>query len=184
MSVTAVPIPPTEKGSLVKLWGGLALAVAIAGGVAWAGTGTGAPPGGCKTVTASGLGMSTVKAGKGAKPTDTDVVLVNYKGRLASDGKEFDAGQRVPFPVSGLVPGFTEGLKLMQKDGSYKLCIPAALGYGAQANERIPANSDLIFDVDLVDFRSMAEIQAMQQQMQQQGQAPGGAQGMPQTAPN
>lgn len=183
MSVTTVPIPPVEKGSLVKLWGGLALAVAIAGGVAWAGTG-GASSGGCKTVTASGLGISTVKAGKGAKPTDTDVVLVNYKGRLASDGKEFDAGQRVPFPVSGLVPGFTEGLKQMQKDGSYKLCIPAALGYGAQANERIPANSDLVFDVDLIDFRSMAEIQAMQQQMQQQGQAPGGAEGMPQAAPN
>jgi FKBP-type peptidyl-prolyl cis-trans isomerase FkpA len=183
MSVTTVPIPPVEKGSLVKLWGGLALAVAIAGGVAWAGTG-GTSSGGCKTVTASGLGISTVKAGKGAKPTDTDVVLVNYKGRLASDGKEFDAGQRVPFPVSGLVPGFTEGLKQMQKDGSYKLCIPAALGYGAQANERIPANSDLVFDVDLIDFKSMAEIQAMQQQMQQQGQAPGGAEAMPQAAPN
>ncbi len=180
MSVTAVPIPPVEKGSLIKLWGGLALAVAIAGGVAWAGTGGGSS-GGCKTVTATGLGMSTVKAGKGAKPTDTDVVLVNYKGRLASDGKEFDAGQRVPFPVSGLVPGFTEGLKQMQKDGSYKLCIPAPLGYGAQANERIPANSDLVFDVDLIDFKSMAEIQAMQQQ---QGQASGGAEGMPQAAPN
>jgi FKBP-type peptidyl-prolyl cis-trans isomerase FkpA len=179
MSVTTVPIPPVEKGSLVKLWGGLALAVAIAGGVAWAGTG-GASSGGCKTVTASGLGISTVKAGKGTKPTDTDVVLVNYKGRLATDGKEFDAGQRVPFPVSGLVPGFTEGLKLMQKDGSYKLCIPAALGYGAQANERIPANSDLVFDVDLIDFRSMAEIQAMQQQ----GQAQGGGEAMPQAAPN
>jgi FKBP-type peptidyl-prolyl cis-trans isomerase FkpA len=174
MSVTAAPIPPVEKGSLVKLWGGLALAVAIAGGVAWAGTGGSASSGGCKTVTASGLGISIVKAGKGAKPTDTDVVLVNYKGRLASDGKEFDAGQRVPFPVAGLVPGFTEGLKQMQKDGSYKLCIPAALGYGAQANERIPANSDLVFDVDLVDFKSMAEIQAMQQQ------APEGA---PQAAP-
>ena len=132
-------------------------------------------------MTATGLGISTVKAGKGAKPTDTDVVLVNYKGRLASDGKEFDAGQRVPFPVSGLVPGFTEGLKQMQKDGSYKLCIPAALGYGAQANERIPANSDLVFDVDLIDFKSMAEIEAMQQQ---QGQTPGGAEGMPQAAPN
>jgi FKBP-type peptidyl-prolyl cis-trans isomerase FkpA len=186
MSVTAVPIPPVEKGSLLKLWGGLALAVAIAGGVAWAGTGGGgAASGGCKTVTASGLGISTVKPGKGAKPTDTDVVLVNYKGRLASDGKEFDAGQRVPFPVSGLVPGFTEGLKEMQKGGSYKLCIPAALGYGAQATGPIPANSDLIFDVDLIEFKSMAEIQAMQQQMQQQGQIPGqgGADATPQGTP-
>lgn len=184
MSVTAVPIPPAPKASLVKLWGGLALAVAVAGGVAWAGTG--GSSGGCDTVTASGLGISTVKAGTGNKPTQSDVVLVNYKGRLAADGKEFDKGERVPFPVEGLVPGFSEGLKLMQKDGSYKLCIPAALGYGAQANERIPANSDLVFDVDLLDFRSMAEIQAAQQQMEQQGQAGGQppAQGQPQAAPN
>ena len=183
MSVTAVPIPPVEKGSLVKLWGGLALAVVIAGGVAWAGTGGAGGSGGCDTVTASGLGISTVKPGTGNKPTQTDVVLVNYKGRLAADGKEFDKGEGVPFPVEGLVPGFSEGLKLMQKDGSYKLCIPAALGYGAQANERIPANSDLVFDVDLLDFRSMAEIQAMQQQMGQQGGQPP-AQGQPQAAPN
>ena len=180
MSVTAVPIPPVEKGSLVKLWGGLALAVAIAGGVAWAGTGGGAASGGCSTATASGLGITTVKVGKGAKPTATDVVLVNYKGRLAADGKEFDKGERVPFPVDGLVPGFTEGLKLMQKDGSYKLCIPAALGYGDKAQGPIPANADLIFDVDLIDFKSMAEIQAMQSQMQgqqggQAGQPPQGA---------
>jgi FKBP-type peptidyl-prolyl cis-trans isomerase FkpA len=181
MSVTAVPIPPVEKGSLVKLWGGLALAVLVAGGVAWAGTsGAGGSAGGCTTVTASGLGITTVKAGNGAKPTATDVVLVNYKGRLAADGKEFDKGERVPFPVDGLVPGFTEGLKQMQKDGSYKLCIPAALGYGDKAQGPIPANADLIFDVDLIDFKSMAEIQAMQAQMQgqqggQAGQPPQGA---------
>ena len=182
MSVTAVPIPPVEKGSLVKLWGGLALAVAIAGGVAWAGTGGSGSAGGCKTVTASGLGYSVVKAGEGAKPTDTDVVLVNYKGTLAADGKEFDANQRTPFPVSQVVPGFSEGLKLMQKGSTYKLCIPAALGYGAQSTGPIPANADLIFSVDLIDFKSMAEIQAMQQQMPQEGQAQGGA--APQAAPN
>ena len=59
----------------------------------------------------------------------------------------------------------------MQKGGSYKLCIPAALGYGDKATGPIPANSPLIFTVDLLDFKSMAEIQAMQSQMQQQGGA-------------
>jgi FKBP-type peptidyl-prolyl cis-trans isomerase FkpA len=97
-------------------------------------------------------------------------VLVNYTGAL-TDGKQFDSGQRTPFQVQGLVPGFSEALKLMQRGGSYKICIPPALGYGAQANERIPANSTLLFDVDLLDFKSMAEVQAMQQQVQQQGGA-------------
>lgn len=166
MSVTAVPIPPTDKSTLIKLWGGLALAVAIAGGVAWAGTARSSGAGGCATQTASGLGYSVVKAGSGAKPTDSDVVLVNYKGTLAADGKEFDANQRTPFPVSQVVPGFSEGLKLMQKGGSYKLCIPAALGYGAAATGPIPANADLVFTVDLLDYKGMAEIQAMQAQMQ------------------
>lgn len=172
MSNSAIPIQPVEKGTMFKLWGGVALAVLIAGGIAWAGTGGGAgsAPGGCTTTTASGLGWTAVKPGTGAMPTDQDVVLVNYRGTLA-DGKEFDKSDRAPFPVAQVVPGFSEGLKLMQKGGSYKLCIPAALGYGDKATGPIPANSPLIFTVDLLDFKSMAEIQAMQSQMQQ----PGGA---------
>lgn len=186
MSVTTVPIPPIEKGSLAKLWGGVALAVLIAGGAAWWGTEkavTGACSSGAFALegkgvseverTESGLQFQTVRAGTGAMPTDADVVLVSYKGTLAG-GKEFDSNPRAAFPVQGLVPGFSEALKKMQRGGSYKLCIPPALGYGAQANERIPANSTLLFDVDLIDFKSMAEVQALQQQqqMQQQG-APG-----------
>ena len=174
MSVTTVPIPPLEKGSLIKLWGGLALAVAVAGGVAWAGTR--GSSGGCTKVTASGLGFSQIKVGSGPKPAANDFVLVNYKGTLAADGKEFDKGERVPFPVSQVVAGFSEGLQLMQKGGSYKLCIPAALGYGANAQGPIPANADLVFDVDLIDYKSFAEVQAMQAQMQTQ---PGGAAGAP-----
>jgi FKBP-type peptidyl-prolyl cis-trans isomerase FkpA len=180
MSVTAVPIPPAAKGTLVKLWGGVALAVVAAGALAVVGTpstcgsafGKGIKP----ISTKSGLRYQVVKAGKGVSPTDTDVVLVNYKGALTS-GKEFDRGERTPFPVQGLVPGFSEGLKIMQRGGSYKLCIPSALGYGAQANERIPANSTLVFEVDLLDFKSVAEVQAMQAQMQraQGGTAGAGA---------
>lgn len=189
MSVTTVPIQPIEKGSLAKLWGGVALAVLIAGGAAWWGTEK-AVAGACSAEafapegkgvseverTDSGLQFQTLKAGAGAKPTETDVVLVSYKGTL-STGKEFDANPRAAFPVQGLVPGFTEALKMMQRGGSYKLCLPPAIGYGAQANERIPANSTLLFDVELIDFKSMAEVQALQQQqMQQQGAegAPGG----------
>ncbi|MFO1240954.1 MAG: FKBP-type peptidyl-prolyl cis-trans isomerase [Sphingomonadaceae bacterium] len=185
MSVTTVPIQPIEKGSLAKLWGGVALAMLIAGGAAWWGTEKAvsgacsssafAPEGkGASAVekTNSGLQFQVVRAGTGPKPTEADVVLVSYKGTL-STGKEFDSNPRAAFPVQGLVPGFSEALKKMQRGGSYKLCIPPALGYGTQANERIPANSTLLFDVELIDFKSMAEVQAMQQQQQMQQGAPG-----------
>lgn len=193
MSNSTVPIQPIEKGSLTKLWVGVGAAILIAGGGAWWGT-AGASDSACgpnafapaggevlgAEATASGLKIQTVKKGNGPKPTDSDVVLVNYKGTL-TDGTQFDANQRTPFPVEGLVPGFTEALKMMQRGGSYKICIPPALGYGAQGNERIPANSTLLFDIELLDFKSMAEIQAMQQQMQQGGGQlpPGAAQPLP-----
>jgi hypothetical protein len=185
MSVTTVPIQPIEKGSLAKLWGGVALAVLIAGGAAWWGTEK-AVSGGCSASafapvekgvsavekTKSGLQFQVLHAGAGPKPTEADVVLVSYKGTL-STGKEFDSNPRAAFPVQGLVPGFSEALQKMQRGGSYKLCIPPALGYGSQSNERIPANSTLLFDVELIDFKSMAEVQAMQQQQQMQQGAPG-----------
>ncbi len=163
---------------MFKHLAGVAAVVLIAGGLAWAGTRP-ATEGGCAMKTASGLGWSVAKQGTGASPTDDDYVLVNYKGTLL-DGKEFDSGQRTPFPVTQVVPGFSEGLKLMRKGGSYRLCIPAALGYGETGQGPIPANSFLVFEVDLIDFKSTAAVQAEMQMMQQMQQsqgsgAPGGA---------
>ncbi|MFM1981367.1 MAG: hypothetical protein RJB22_86 [Pseudomonadota bacterium] len=187
MSNTAVPIRPIAKGSLIKLWGGIALVTAVAGGLAWVGTAKAVgqscaaslmlPAGNGVAdpeTTESGLVIQTRKAGTGASPTDSDIALINYKGTLA-DGTEFDANQQVPMPVAGSIPGFSEALKKMARGGSYRLCIPAELGYGAQQVGPIPANSVLLFDVDLLDFRSQAEVQMMQQLMQQQQQAAGGA---------
>ena len=193
MSVTAVPLQPTPKGTLPKLFAGVAFAVLIAGGVAWMGTAK-AVQGSCGVgaflpvkgatlapeTSKTGLSFQVVKPGKGPSPTQADVALVNYKGTLA-DGKEFDANERTPFPVTGVIPGFTEALQKMQNGGSYRICIPPALGYGAVANERIPANSTLRIEVELLDFKSMAEIQAMQAQMQQQQ---GGAGAPPPAGPN
>jgi FKBP-type peptidyl-prolyl cis-trans isomerase len=116
----------------------------------------------CTTKTASGLGYLVVQAGSGDKPVDESIALLNYRGYLASDGTIFDANNRAPLPVKGVIPGFGEGLKLMQRGGRYKLCIPSALAYGAVTKGPIPANSDLVFDVDLLDFKSIAEIQALQ----------------------
>jgi FKBP-type peptidyl-prolyl cis-trans isomerase FkpA len=182
--VTAVPLRPIKKGSLTRLWLGVGTACIAAAGLAWAGTSKvsanacsvrdfkGAKP----VTTASGLMIQTVKPGTGASPTDADVTLVDYKGTLRG-GKQFDAAERAPLPVAGMIPGFTEALKLMQVGGKYRFCIPPAIGYGPAGQGPIPANSVLFFDVTLLDFRSQAEIQAMQQQMQQlqaQGKLPPG----------
>lgn len=192
MSNTAVPIRPIAKGSLVKLWAGVAVVAAIAGGLAWAGTnkvagqscssslmlpegkGASAPE-----TTASGLVFQVLKPGTGASPTDADMVLISYKGTLA-DGKEFESNQQVPMSVSGSVPGFSEAIKKMQRGGSYRICLPPKLGYGSRAVGPIPANAVLVFDVDLLDFRNEAEIRMMQQMMQQQQKQQGGAPTAPQ----
>ena len=74
MSVTAVPLQPLKKGSVVKLWIALALLAALAAGLAWWGTSA------FQTVTTtSGVGIRTLRAGSGAKITPADVVALHYK---------------------------------------------------------------------------------------------------------
>ena len=129
--------------------------------------------------TASGLQYQVLKPGTGAaKPTDDDIVLVNYEGKL-TNGTTFDASQQpTPMPVKGVVPGFSEGLKLMPKGAKYRFWIPPALGYADKAAGPLPPNSVLVFALELLDWKSEAEIRQMQmmQQMQQQGAAgPAGA---------
>lgn len=106
----------------------------------------------CKTTAADGLTYTVIKAGKGEKPGADAKVMVNYKGRLTADGSEFDAGQGTEFKVGGVIPGFAQGLQLMQPGGSYRLCIPSKLGYGEAGSGPIPANADLVFEVDLLSF--------------------------------
>ncbi|NBW76010.1 MAG: FKBP-type peptidyl-prolyl cis-trans isomerase [Sphingomonadaceae bacterium] len=179
--ITRVPLQPIAKGALGKLWLGVAAAALAAGGLAWA------------TLPGS-VDIDVIKAGTGPSPTVADVVQINYKGSL-ENGKVFDQGERAVFPVEGVIPGFTQALEKMQKGGKYKVEIPAALAYGAQEQRNpqtgaveIPANSDLVFEIELLDFKSRAEVEAqmrMMQQLQQQMQAQGGgaAKGAPQGAP-
>lgn len=174
--ITRVPLQPIAKGSLTKLWLGVALAVALGGAVAY-------------ETRQKGLEVDTVKAGSGASPAASDYVLVNYVGHLAS-GKEFDRGERVPIPVQGVIPGFSKALQQMQKGGKYHVFIPARLAYGAaeQRNQQtgevsIPANSDLTFDIDLIDFKSAAEVMRQRMMMQQLQQQLRGARAAPGAAP-
>ena len=115
----------------------------------------------CTTKTSSGLGYTALRQAVGAKPTDGDVVLLDYIGYLAADGSVFDQGQRAPLAVTDVIAGFTEGLKLMSRGAIFRVCIPATLGYGAKATGPIPANSDLVFQIELLDFKSRAEIEAL-----------------------
>lgn len=109
---------------------------------------------GVKT-TASGLQYIVVEEGKGKTPTEKDTVKAQYKGTLIS-GEQFDSsydrGQPAEFPVSGVIKGWTEALQMMKVGGKLKLFIPPELGYGPSARPGIPANSVLIFDVELVDI--------------------------------
>jgi FKBP-type peptidyl-prolyl cis-trans isomerase FkpA len=176
--ITRVPLQPIAKGSLAKLWIGIALVILLAAGVAWA-----AVP--------QGVSVTQLEAGNGGTPATGDVVFVDYVGKLA-DGTEFDRSQPSPFPPGmlpagtpmlledgQLIPGFLQGLQQMQKGGKYRIEIPAALAYGETPppGAPIPPNSDLVFEVTLNDFMSRAEvearIQALQQQMMMQGQMPG-----------
>ena len=189
MSVTAVPIQPLKKGSLTTYWAAIALGLAMGGGLAYWGASDVRQEFADVVTTSSGLRYKIIEAGEGPNPTDNDVVLVSYKGML-KDGTVFDQNPQAGFPVTGVVPGFSEGLKIMQRGGKYRLWIPADLGYGPEDQRNpqtgevaIPGGSELTFDVELLEFKSRAEIEAMQKQMQemqqQQGSAGGAAEGLP-----
>ena len=109
--------------------------------------------------TASGVQYRVIKPATGSHPTDTDVALVNYEGKLVN-GTSFDKStQPTPMPVSAVVPGFSEALKLMAKGETLRVWIPSRLAYGAedqrddQGKVVIPGKSTLVFDIELVDFQ-------------------------------
>ena len=95
-----------------------------------------------------------IKEGTGAVVKEGETVTVNYTGALAKDGTIFqsslDLGQPVSFGLDQVIKGWTQGIPGMKVGGTRRLIIPASLAYGAQAQGGIPANSDLVFDVDLI----------------------------------
>lgn len=87
-------------------------------------------------------------AGSGNKPTICNAVQVGYTGKL-TNGTVFDSSAGVSFYLSGLIPGWQEGIPLIAPGGSITLYLPPSLGYGGAAVGSIPANSILIFDISL-----------------------------------
>ena len=179
-TVTAVPLLPVKRSYLIYLWIGIALLVVSAFALARQGDDPLARNARAKGVvtTPSGLQYKVLEKGTGtAKPTDTDVALVEYEGKLLN-GTTFDKSQQpTPMPVAGVVPGFSEAMKLMPKGSKYRVWIKPSLGYGDKATGPIPANSTLVFDIKLLDFLPESVVRQMQAQ-QGAGGMPGGA-GMP-----
>lgn len=105
--------------------------------------------------TASGLKYQVLKQGTGTvSPKATDTVKVHYHGTLLN-GEVFDSsvqrGEPISFPLNGVIPGWTEGLQLMKVGDKFKFEIPPNLAYGeASPSPKIPANSTLVFEVELL----------------------------------
>ena len=105
----------------------------------------------------SGLQYKVIKAGTGKKPRLTDTVTTHYRGTLI-DGTEFDSsyrrGQPVSFPLSGVIPGWTEALQLMEEGAKWQLFIPPNLAYGERGmGDVIGPNATLIFEIELISIQ-------------------------------
>lgn len=129
---------------------------------------------GIKT-TESGLQYRVIQEGTGASPTAENRVQVNYRGRLVN-GEEFDSsyerGEPAEFPVQGVIPGWSEALKLMKEGAKWEIYVPANLAYGERGQRGIPPNSPLIFEVELLKVLpgEPAQPQGIDLQLPQPGQ--------------
>lgn len=106
------------------------------------------------TTTATGLQYKELRAGTGRRPAATDVVTVHYRGTLLN-GTEFDSSYKrmepTSFPLNQVIPGWTEGLQLMQEGAKYEFVIPSHLAYGTRgAPPDIGPNQTLRFEVELL----------------------------------
>ena len=108
--------------------------------------------------TASGLVYESLKDGTGAAPKASDTVRVHYRGTFPDSGKEFDSsiarGQPIEFPLTGVIPCWTEGVHKMKVGGKAKLTCPPAIAYGARgAGGVIPPNATLNVEVELLGIK-------------------------------
>ena len=104
--------------------------------------------------TLTGLQYEILTQGTGAKPIATDEVTVHYKGTLLN-GKQFDSSydrnEPLALSLQNVIPGWTEGVQLMNVGSKYRFFVPYNLGYGERgAGQDIPPYSTLIFDIELI----------------------------------
>jgi len=107
------------------------------------------------TETPTGLQYRVINEGDGESPTASDQVKVHYKGTLI-DGTEFDSsygrGEPATFRVNGVIKGWQEGIQLMKVGAKFEFFIPSSLAYGPRPSPKIPANSTLVFEVELLNI--------------------------------
>jgi len=113
------------------------------------------------TTTASGLQYEVLTPATGAKPSATDTVKVDYVGKLL-DGTTFDSsierGEPATFPLNQVIPGWTEGIQLMNVGSKVRFTIPSALAYGPNgAGGKIGPNATLTFEVTLLSIEKPAK---------------------------
>ena len=104
----------------------------------------------------SGLQYRVVESGSGESPTETDTVVVHYRGRLL-DGTEFDSsynrGEPTELGVGQVIPGWQQALQLMNVGSKWEVWIPASLAYGAEGAGSIGPNQTLHFDIELINIK-------------------------------
>jgi FKBP-type peptidyl-prolyl cis-trans isomerase FklB len=116
------------------------------------------------TTLSSGLQYRVIKAGDGKIPGPTDSVTVEYRGTLI-DGSEFisskNRGKAATIKVNRIIKGLSEALQLMPTGSKWEIYIPAELGYGKRSpGARIPANSTLIYELDLLSIKAATDTAA------------------------
>jgi FKBP-type peptidyl-prolyl cis-trans isomerase FkpA len=142
MSVAEAAHRPARTGRAVSLWLGFLIVIAAGVALAWIGV---------QSVKSRTVQVETIQAGSGPLIGPQDGVLIDYEGRL-ENGTVFDSNTGkgpVPVLVGQVIPGFSQALVKMRKDGRYKIHIPSKLAYGASppAGGPVPPNANLEFDV-------------------------------------
>jgi FKBP-type peptidyl-prolyl cis-trans isomerase len=137
----------------LMLWAAVAMADALADGMAFLKLNASKP---AVHSTSSGLQYKVIKEGKGPKPAPGSVVTVHYRGTLIN-GQEFDSsykrGEPATFPLDRVIRGWQEAVPMMQTGAKWEIYVPSELAYGGrQMGAMIPANSTLIFEIELISI--------------------------------